>query len=412
MTRSKWQSFPIYLITFYDVLAFTFIFPIFARMMLDPTWGELLSHLPYRHRPLFFSLLTASYPTGQLIATPFFKLFGEKYGEKNLFSIGAMGMGIALLFSGLAIHWDTFILLIICRFLTGVFAGNFILTVLYLVQTAKTKEEVLKTFSFFSTFTGLIFIVGILYGGTLTNGSWEPAFHAAFPFYILAAFSIIVLLALFFFHPGEKTDRNIEELCECFSWKYFTRVHKQHRFNFFFLMALFILIAWMLSLQFLNIFMISEYHINSLETICILVAVGAMWLFSSIYLMRRIRAWMTLIPALVTAILIAVLAALAIALVDNFILTIIAFLILSGAMGAIWGHALDTLVNKLHGASYLEHIGYKQAILLIGAALAPLIAAPLSILSLRLVYCAAALSLLLALAILLTRSRHHRSLLE
>lgn len=180
---------PIFIIVLVDLLGLTIIIPLLP-----------LYAVSFGADPFTIGLITAVYPTMQLVGGPFLGSLSDRYGRKPILMISQIGTLIGFLVLGFA---NTLWMLVLSRIIDGLSGANIVVA-----QAAITDMTTPKTRTQGLGLIGAAFGLGFTLGPALagvalvaTDNNYQvPAFLAA-------AFSLgSILLTLFWFkesHPAE-----------------------------------------------------------------------------------------------------------------------------------------------------------------------------------------------------------------
>lgn len=395
--KTRLRRIALYNLFFFYTLAMTFVIPIFSRVIFDPTWGDILPAHSMELRPLFLGLLISIYPLAALVTSYLLAHTKKAFSLRKTFTIAILAMIGGLLLSGLAIRWGSYLLLTGSRLFTGFFSATSLLALAFVVDGSTNQREIQKEVNRVGIIVSFTFIVGMIFGGSLDNPAWNPLFHASLPFYILSACFVLPLLTVFLLPKDSVVSHSsINEICRCYHLPHLFRLHTSHKLYTIHLFAFFILFSWIAALQFINAYMVVNFDITRVTTLVVLSLMGLLWLISSLFLSRWIH---KLLPEDYIFYILITLGALLLfssAVATSIWILAFSIFLFTLVMGTLWTRALTLLSAHLQQHEYLENLSYKQAIIQFASTLAPILASPLGILSLRWIYLFSALSLLIA----------------
>lgn len=138
----------------------------------------------------------AAFFLGQLFSTPIIGDITDQIGRKKVFFITIAGTALCFLFSAIFIHTGHLILLIISRFLTGIFAANMTVALAALVDLSSTKAMRFKHFSIVIILRGISVILALIFGIYLLDSKVHDSFHPGFPFQLISLLLFLTLIPI------------------------------------------------------------------------------------------------------------------------------------------------------------------------------------------------------------------------
>ena len=178
-TRSRFI--PLYITAFVNIAAFSMVFP------LLPSFAKELHATDAQ-----VGLIASSFALAQLLFSPFWGMLSDKFGRKRIISIGILGLAASFFLFGIA---QSIPLLIVARFLQGMFSGASIPTVRAYTADITTKEERVKMMGRVQGF----FALGIILGPALAGFFGQQGF--ALPFFGASVIALVNALFVFFLLP-------------------------------------------------------------------------------------------------------------------------------------------------------------------------------------------------------------------
>lgn len=173
-------------------------YPIFPLLLLQTSQSKFLIQ-DVNLKKILLGLILSGYPLGQFIGAPLIGRLSDIYGRKPLLVASLAGASIFYILSALAIKNSHITLLVLARFLTGVFEGNVTLAQAIIVDMSLNKY---KYFGGITSCVAIGYIIGPLFGGLLCDSSWVFWFGFDTPFYFAAILTIVTTLITFFIMPG------------------------------------------------------------------------------------------------------------------------------------------------------------------------------------------------------------------
>lgn len=138
---------------------------------------------------LLFALLLTIYPVGMFIGSMFIGSFSDVYGRRKVLMLSSVFSAFSYALSALAVYWERYDMLLMARFLTGLFEGNIAIG-RAIVSDLHPVIDKTKAFSliFAATYTG--WLIGPVLGGYTLFLGQSAAFIIAS---ICTALSVIAI---------------------------------------------------------------------------------------------------------------------------------------------------------------------------------------------------------------------------
>lgn len=396
--------FAIYFAYFLDYFGYAIVFGVFGPLMLTPEFGMFSPETSPQIRNLALASLFAIFPLMQLISAPIFGDLADHFGRKKIFIILNVGATIGYLLSGLAIFLHHFPLLMISRFLTGVFSSSRTICMASLSDLSPDEQSRSNSYGVIATLGGLSWIVSMLVGGFFSE-SLSPAI----PFWITTGFSCLSLgiLVLFFRETISQNEhftfqplKGIRNITSCFKIK---------RLGSLYFFYLFMMMGWGINLLWLNPYTLTRYPISTHSLFVLLASTGVVWsLGSSVFnklLLRRFHSQEIAYIGTGGLLLIFILCS----LMKSFIPFAICAL-LASAFGALaWTNALSTISLKAPEDIQGKVMGISQSFGSISLLFAPLLAGSIAGVDITYVYPMAAFLILISIGVLTLATRKSRN---
>lgn len=201
------QILPILLTILLGHIGFSMVLPIF------PTWVAGTSSLTIGGKSFLSSnamrlgVLLAMYPLGQCISSPIFGKLSDRFGRRPILLASLLGIIPSYFFTMFSIMANNLLLVIISRFICGIFEGNMVIAQAAILDYEQDHEEKVRNFGSLIATSSIGFIIGPILGGILSNKEFSPHFNYSTPFAVAGFLSIITLLSVFFlFCETKKTS--------------------------------------------------------------------------------------------------------------------------------------------------------------------------------------------------------------
>ncbi len=172
---------PLYITAFVNIAAFSMVFP------LLPSFAKELNATDAQ-----IGLIASSFALAQLLFSPLWGMLSDKFGRKYIIFLGILGLAASFFLFGIA---KSIPLLIIARFLQGIFSGASLPTVRAYTADITTKEERVKMMGRVQGF----FALGIILGPALAGFFGQNS--VSLPFFGASVIALINALFVFFLLP-------------------------------------------------------------------------------------------------------------------------------------------------------------------------------------------------------------------
>lgn len=190
MTKtSAYQAlFAIMTLTLLSVVGMAMPYPVLTPLLLDTTPSGLNSFagLPAK---LLLAALLAGYPLGMLLGASFIGSVSDVYGRKLTLIVTTLGSAVSYGVSAWFIYADSFLGLLLARFVTGLFEGN----------VAVARAMVADLHPLIDKTRAMSYVYGVTYGGWLLGplaGGYLMIFGGDVAFLIAAGITLLSLLVI------------------------------------------------------------------------------------------------------------------------------------------------------------------------------------------------------------------------
>jgi MFS transporter, DHA1 family, tetracycline resistance protein len=289
--KRRRSLFPVLLTYFLDNFGLAIIYPIFTPLILKSTHSTLSSATPDFEKTLLLGMLIGAFPLAQFFGAPLIGQFSDRFGRKRAFYITILGTALGYTFTSVSIMGQSLIGLFICRFCTGIFAGNLTLCLAAIADMSHDDTSRTKNFGQIGAIGGLSFIIAIAFGGILSDPNLSRYFNPSFPFWMTAFLSYINLICMILLfhethqpsrHPGLNPFKGIHNLIIGLQSKELRAIYAV---NFLFMLA------WVASMQFLPALLLLDFKFQIGNITLCLMAVGAIWSLTNLFINRQLAKW-------------------------------------------------------------------------------------------------------------------------
>lgn len=395
--------FAIYFAYFLDYFGYAIVFGVFGPLMLSPEFGMFSPETSLRARNLALAFLFAVFPLMQLVSAPIFGDIADHFGRKKTFLILNIGATFGYFLSGIAILSHNFPLLIISRFLTGIFSSNRTICMASLSDLSPDEKSRSNSYGVIATLGGLSWIVSMLVGGFFSR-----TINPAVPFWITTGLSCLSLGVIFFFFHETILSKETFSFEPLKGVKSIRSCFKIKRLGSLFFFYLFMMMGWGINLLWLNPYTLTRYPISHQNLFILLASTGIVWSFGSSVLnkllLKRYHSQDIAFIGAIGLLLIFILCS----LMKNFIPFAVCALIASAFGALAWTNALSTISLKAPEDMQGKVMGISQSFGSISLLFAPLLAGGIAGVDIAYVYPMAAFLILISIAILALAIRKSR----
>lgn len=372
-SKNKASLYTAIFVFFIDTFGWAVVFPLFAPLVLDPTYGILGSNTSAAMQNFAIAAMFSAYPLMQFFGAPFFGDVADRLGRKKAFLIALSGVAVGYFFSAFALTARSYFALLISRLVTGFFAGTINISFATIADMSNSIQDRARNFNAISILGGLAWVLATLTGGDLSDPHLLRIFHPSVPFFIAGGLSTITLFVVwkFFRETCSQIKGNRFKFLQAL--KDIKTAFSIPKVKVLFFAYLIWGIAWIMILSWFAAFSIDRFGFSQPKISYILLVNGLLWMAINLvcyhYLINKFS-----LPALVlTGYLCAGLATL-IASIGNPVTYIIFFLIAIAFLALLWSTTLSMI--SLNAPDHLQGVtlGVGQSVFALGIILGPLLA--------------------------------------
>lgn len=192
------QILPILLTILLGHIGFSMVLPIFPTWILE-TSPILIAGKPFlSSHAMRLGVLLAMYPLGQCLSSPIFGKLSDRFGRRPILLASLLGIIPSYFFTMFSILTNTLLLVIVSRFICGIFEGNMVIAQAAILDYEQDHEQKVRNFGSLIATSSVGFIIGPILGGILSNRAFSPLFNFSTPFGVAGFLSILTLLSVFF----------------------------------------------------------------------------------------------------------------------------------------------------------------------------------------------------------------------
>jgi MFS transporter, DHA1 family, tetracycline resistance protein len=367
--KRKHSLFPILLTYFLDNFGLAIVYPIFTPFILKST-HPILS---YPERTILLGILIGAFPLAQFFGAPIIGQFSDRFGRKRAFYVTILGTAIGYTFTSVSIMENSFIGLFMSRFCTGLFAGNLTLCLAAIADMSPDDMSRTKNFGQIGAIGGLSFIVAIALGGIFSDPNMSRYFNPSFPFWITALLAYINLICMILLfdethapirHPGVNPFKGINNVILGLKSKELKIIYTV---NFLFMLT------WVAVMQFLPTFLLLDFKFQTLGMALCLMAIGAIWSFTNMWINRMLAKWFFPGRTLLCCLLLISLLLLFLLFSKTPAVFLCLFFLATSCASLCWTNGVATVSLKAPSSIQGSILGINQSVNSVAAMLSPMI---------------------------------------
>jgi len=198
--KAKKSLYSVMLVVLFSSAGIALPYPILAPLFLNEispltTFADLPSKI-------LLGILLAIYPLGVILGSSVLGAASGIYGRKKTLIITLVLTVISYVLSALAVLAESFLLLVLARFLTGIFSGNISIAKAVAVDLSPTLDKT-YTFNLVNATGYLGWLLGPLAGGLLAVYGLDTVFYFAAVVLVVALVSVTLVLPSDNLKPAE-----------------------------------------------------------------------------------------------------------------------------------------------------------------------------------------------------------------
>ncbi len=189
--KAKKSLFSVMLVVLFSSAGIALPYPILAPLFLNEispltTFADLPSKI-------LLGIILAIYPLGVILGSSVLGAASGIYGRKKALNITLILTVVGYVLSALAVIAESFLLLALARFVTGIFSGNISIAKAIAVDLSPTLDKT-YTFNLVNATSYLGWLLGPLAGGLLAVYGLDTVFYFAATVLVIALFSVAIVL--------------------------------------------------------------------------------------------------------------------------------------------------------------------------------------------------------------------------
>ncbi|MBN2478780.1 MAG: MFS transporter [Parachlamydiales bacterium] len=336
--KNRISLFILILITFIDFMGIGLVYPIFSKILFDPSIPFFSSGTTNEVRGIFLGILFGLMPFAQFFSLSIWGTVSDNKGRKKPLLLSLSFTVLAHFISIFGILFSSISILIVSRFILGIGAGN-ISIVLASIADISSKEKKAKNFGLYSMAIGAGFTLGPFIGGALSIISFS--FPFAFSF-VVTLLNLILAVVFFketlvkFFNKTVSFVSGLKNLKKAFTIK---------TIRIFFLCSFFTNFGWTYFMDFAPVFLIKKFMFSSADVGIFYGSMGGLFALSSGLLIRPFLSKFKYETLFWISSLIAACSILSIPFYPNFYWLIL-FVLIFSFFAAFLGPTITTIISN------------------------------------------------------------------
>jgi MFS family permease len=392
-------------IAFLDNFGGSFVFILFAPLILNPSYGFFSAELSEGTKNILLGIVIGIFPIFLFYGAPFWGDYADRFGRKKAFSFTILGTVAGHLLCGLAIYLESYTFLLLTRAFTGFFSGNLSICMATISDISANAKVRARNFGIVVVMMGIGWILAMLLGGYFSDSSISAWFSPTLPF-ILAALLTFggYLIVRFLF-----TETNVENSGVHFSFTKSMRdikdAMKQREMRPYFLTLFFWGLGWSCTYPWFTAVSIENYAGNQQTASLYLAILGIFWVLGGVlinpFLAKRVSSFSVALVSIFMVGLFLILTSVA----SLYIVFVILFWMAAICSILAYSNSLNIVSYLASGKSQGVVMGFTQSLLALAMALSPFVAGVFAKTNTKWVFPAGGVFLMIAFCILLTHMR-------
>ncbi len=273
--------FSVFTIAFLDNFGYSFVFILFAPLVLNPEYGFFSNTMEEGTKNILLGILIGIFPVFTFFGAPFWGDYADRFGRKKALILTILGTVAGHILSAVAIYTKEFYFLLIARGIAGFFSGNIsicLATVSDLSPTAPLKG---RNFGFLGVVMGAGWIFAMVLGGFLSDPKYSSPIV---PFLVAAVLTFIgyLIIKAWFIETHRKNEGIRFDLIKSL---HEIKASLQHREIRPFLLLMFIwTLGWYSTFQWFTAVSLERFFVTQEMASVYLIILGSFWVLGGVAL--------------------------------------------------------------------------------------------------------------------------------
>lgn len=264
-----------------DHIGFGFVFVLFAPLILEPQYQMFDASLPLYAKNYLLALLFMIYPGAQLLSAPVLGDLADKKGDMKILFYTMLGSAWSLFFSGVAVFFRSYKLLLLGRLVTGLFAGNMSVCMANVARLSSNEKERSRNLGWLVVVQGACWPVAMVLGGIISDPSKSKWFSPTLPFACVFFITLLTAIFLYFYQNQAPIFQLTKEIQTPFSIRKTVNdvmsAISRGPTRLFFLLIFFWNIGWGLAIQWFGAHSLTYYQSSQVLVSLNLIVQGIAW---------------------------------------------------------------------------------------------------------------------------------------
>lgn len=386
-------------VLFLDNFGLSIVYPIFTPLLFNPDYTLVPTSFSLSQRTLLLGFLIAAFPLAQFFGAPILGDIADRKGRKKAFYFSLIGEFIGFICTGISLHFNSYIFLIISRLWTGFFAGNLTICLASISDMSPDVKSRAKNFGWIASVAGISFIIAIFIGGIFSNHYLFSFFTPSFPFWFTAGLTIVNLFIIIYLfdegtHHLKETKTSVVQSLNRLMHLLFSK-----ELGYFYPLFFFFMLGWVSTLQFLSAFLLEHYHATKELITFTFLIIGLIWFIGNVLINKVLIKRFSISKILIYSLLFLTISMLLATLIPLYIIFLI-FLASAALFAALtWTNFLTIVSLKSPMNMQGKILGLNQSVATFAMIFAPIFGGLLAQFDTRSIYLFSCSALIISLII-------------
>ncbi|MFT6206265.1 MAG: putative MFS family arabinose efflux permease [Colwellia sp.] len=280
--KAKKTLFSVMLVVLFSSAGIALPYPVLAPLFLNEvspltTFADLPSKI-------LLGIILAIYPLGVILGSSVLGAASGIYGRKKTLMITLVLTAVSYVLSALAVMAESFLLLILARFVTGIFSGNISIAKAIAVDLSPTLDKT-HTFSLVNATSYLGWLLGPLAGGLLAIYGLDTVFYFAAVAIIIALISVAYVLPA----GNSKSNQPKIKFSQLFSKQNSFALLANKKIRRIFLIYLLATLGLNAYYEFFPVWLVEKFDFSSLDIGYITVVITFFMTITSVFFVKQLK---------------------------------------------------------------------------------------------------------------------------
>lgn len=242
-----------------DIMGMGLVLPLMPSLFLTEH-SVFVTGNPSVHY-LYYAIAMGVWPLGLFFGTPFLGDLSDRFGRRNILILCLLGTALTYLASGISsqCHWLS--LFLISRFLSGFFAGSYVLAQAVMVDISPAELRS-RYLGWISMAASIGFVIGPVITSVTGGSHFFSWLSLETPFYIAAILSVINLASVALFLPETDSHPRAVKLSLLSALTLFSHIFVDKRTRILGFSFLFMQVGWGFYVQDIPLILNQVFHLD------------------------------------------------------------------------------------------------------------------------------------------------------